>query len=90
MSGGFHYVEGGPFQRPDDIMVDENYAESKNLHVGSTLHLGNGIRGTSARWSNPGKLSQLFAQQRRCRSCIRPRGDGHRHLREGGPAGEHP
>ena len=34
MSGGFTYLEGGPFQGPDDIIVDQYYAEQKKLHVG--------------------------------------------------------
>lgn len=39
MSGGFHYLQGGPFQKDDDILVDEYYAAEKHLHVGNTLHL---------------------------------------------------
>lgn len=40
MSGGFTYYAGGPFQGPDDIMVDQDYARSKSLHVGDSLNLG--------------------------------------------------
>ena len=29
MSGGFTFVEGGPFQGPDDVIIDEFYAEQK-------------------------------------------------------------
>src|SRR5271165_2195090 len=39
MSGGFHYLQGGPFQKDDDIVVDEYYAREKHLHVGDTIHL---------------------------------------------------
>jgi putative ABC transport system permease protein len=43
MSGGFHFLEGGPFQKDDDILVDEYYAKyyskEKHLHVGDTVHL---------------------------------------------------
>jgi putative ABC transport system permease protein len=60
MSGGFRYVQGGPFQGPDDLIVDEDYARSKKLHVGSYINLG-------PRWHvsgvvEPGKLSKMFAQ----------------------------
>ena len=33
----FHYLEGGPFQQPDDVLVDDFAAASQNLRVGSTL-----------------------------------------------------
>jgi putative ABC transport system permease protein len=39
MSGGFHFLEGGPFQKDDDILIDEFYAREKNLHAGDTLNL---------------------------------------------------
>ena len=39
MSGGFQYLHGGPFQKDDDILVDEYYAADKHLHVGDTVHL---------------------------------------------------
>lgn len=61
MSGGFRYLEGGPFQRPDDMIVDEDYARSKNLHVGSE------VTSAGPRWHisgvvEPGKLARMFAQ----------------------------
>ena len=34
MSGGFKYLEGGPFQGPDDLIVDEYYARQHKLHAG--------------------------------------------------------
>jgi putative ABC transport system permease protein len=39
MSGGFHFVEGGPFQGDNDVLIDEFYAREKNLRVGDTLNL---------------------------------------------------
>ena len=39
MSGGFHFLEGGPFQKDDDILIDEFYASEKNLHAGDMLNL---------------------------------------------------
>jgi putative ABC transport system permease protein len=37
MSGGFHFLKGGPFQKDDDIIVDEYYAKEKHLQVGDTV-----------------------------------------------------
>ncbi|HWB85305.1 MAG TPA: FtsX-like permease family protein [Bryobacteraceae bacterium] len=34
MSGGFTYLAGGPFQQPDDVIVDRYYAAQRHLHVG--------------------------------------------------------
>ena len=64
MSGGFVYLAGGPFQGPDDMIVDENYARERKLHVGGTLKLINhdwrvcGI-------VEPGKLNRVFFDLRR-------------------------
>jgi putative ABC transport system permease protein len=41
MSGGFHYLQGGPFAQDSDVLVDEYYAREKHLHVGDTLQLIN-------------------------------------------------
>jgi putative ABC transport system permease protein len=41
LSGGFHFLSGGPFQGLDDVMVDEFYAKQNNLQVGGTVHLLN-------------------------------------------------
>ncbi len=41
MSGGFRFIEGGPFRGPNDIIVDEFYAQQEGLHAGSTLNLLN-------------------------------------------------
>ena len=59
LSGPFKFLEGGPFQSPDDVIVDRWYAEQQNLHVGGTVKLVNhdwricGI-------VEPGKLARLF------------------------------
>ena len=41
MSGGFHFLAGGPFQGPDDVIVDEYYAQQKHLKIGSHVNLLN-------------------------------------------------
>jgi putative ABC transport system permease protein len=39
MSGGFTYLKGGPFQGPDDVLIDEWYANQKGARVGSTIQI---------------------------------------------------
>jgi putative ABC transport system permease protein len=41
LSGGFRFVSGGPFRGPDDVMIDEYYAQQHNYHVGDTIMLLN-------------------------------------------------
>lgn len=41
ISGGFEYVEGGPFKRPDDILIDDYYARQQKVHVGDTIQVLN-------------------------------------------------
>jgi putative ABC transport system permease protein len=61
MSGGFKYIEGGPFRQPDDMIVDQYYADERRLRVGSTINLLNhdwhicGI-------IEGGQLSHIFVQ----------------------------
>jgi putative ABC transport system permease protein len=37
LNGGFRFVEGGPFQGPDDVLVDSYYATQHKYHVGDTV-----------------------------------------------------
>lgn len=41
LSGGFHFLQGGPPSGPDDLIVDSSYARENNLHVGQTVTLLN-------------------------------------------------
>ncbi len=41
MSGGLRFLQGGPPQGPDDLIVDEYYARQSKLHVGHTIKLLN-------------------------------------------------
>ncbi len=41
MSSGFHYLKGGPFQGPNDILVDDLFAQSKHAKVGDTIEVLN-------------------------------------------------
>ena len=61
MSGGFHYLEGGPFRAPDEILVDSIYAHSHNLHAGSSIQLMNRTWRVAG-VVEPGKMSRIFTQ----------------------------
>jgi putative ABC transport system permease protein len=37
MGGPFHYLSGGPFESPNDMLVDDYIASSKKLKVGDTV-----------------------------------------------------
>ena len=37
----FHYVEGGPFQAPNDILVDDVVSDTRKWHAGQTVTLMN-------------------------------------------------
>ncbi len=37
--GPFHYLKGGPFQGPDDVMVDDVIAKSKHIKVGDPMEI---------------------------------------------------
>lgn len=41
VGGPFRYLEGGPFQGPYDMLVDDLFASGKNVHVGATVELMN-------------------------------------------------
>jgi putative ABC transport system permease protein len=41
LSTGFHYLEGGPFRDPYDVLVDDLFAKSKHAKVGETIEILN-------------------------------------------------
>jgi putative ABC transport system permease protein len=41
LGGPFHYLSGGPFQNPYDLLVDDFFAKSQNLKVGNSIDLLN-------------------------------------------------
>jgi putative ABC transport system permease protein len=41
LSGGFHFLSGGPFKSPDDVMIDDFYAKQHGYHTGDTIILLN-------------------------------------------------
>lgn len=63
MSGGLDYRDGGPFQSPNDIVIDENFAKQRGLKVGDVVELANHqwtVRGVVG----PGKLSKAFVEKK--------------------------
>jgi putative ABC transport system permease protein len=41
IAGPFHFLEGGPFEGPFDIIIDDYFASSKNLHAGQHMQVLN-------------------------------------------------
>lgn len=39
MNGGFHFISGGEFQGPNDVIVDDLYAQQHRLKVGDSISL---------------------------------------------------
>jgi putative ABC transport system permease protein len=67
LSGGFHYLEGGPFKKPEgattpdgvyDLALDEVEAKAQHAHAGQTITQGRQWRVTGIVES--GKMSRMF------------------------------
>ncbi len=41
LGGPMRYLSGGPFQADNDVIVDDYFASSKNIHVGDTIEILN-------------------------------------------------
>ena len=41
VGGPFHFLEGGPFQGADDMIVDDLFAEANHVHPGTTVQVFN-------------------------------------------------
>jgi putative ABC transport system permease protein len=41
LTGGFRYLDGGPFQGPNDVIVDDLFAQAKQVKVGETIEILN-------------------------------------------------
>jgi putative ABC transport system permease protein len=66
LSGGFHFLEGGPFQGPYDVLVDDLFAQSKQVKVGDTIDILNNkfrISGIVERGKGARKFVQLSTLQ---------------------------
>ena len=64
LNGGFRFLQGGPFQGPDDVIVDSYYAEEHKLHIGdSVTALNRSWRLTGI--FEPGMLARLVVPLKR-------------------------
>jgi putative ABC transport system permease protein len=66
LSGGFHFLEGGPFQGPYDVLVDDLFAQSKRVKVGDSIDILNNkfrISGIVERGKGARKFVQLSTLQ---------------------------
>jgi putative ABC transport system permease protein len=62
VSGGFIFLQGGPFRHADDMIVDEIYAATKGVRAGMTINVLNrswNIAGVV----RSGKLSRMFVDR---------------------------
>jgi putative ABC transport system permease protein len=60
MSGGFQYLNGGSFQGPDDVVVDDIYQKQHHIRVGEVISIGHMWRVSGIVES--GKLSRVFSE----------------------------
>ena len=63
MSGGFKFLSGGPFQGPDDVILDDYYADQTKAKVGDTITLLNSKWRVSGIMES-GKLSHIVLPDR--------------------------
>jgi putative ABC transport system permease protein len=61
LSGGLRFIEGGPFEKDEDVIVDEYYAREKKLSVGNDITLANHSWRVSGIFES-GKLSHICAR----------------------------
>ena len=78
LSNGFTFLSGGPFQAPDQTIVDDLAARSKKLHVGQKVMLlgheftisGIVVHGKGARYFIPIKTAQDIAGAEGASPCF--------------------
>lgn len=64
LNGGFTYRSGGPFEKPDEILVDEYYARQHKLKVGDPLKVANHEWRVSGIIAS-GKLARLVVETKK-------------------------
>lgn len=62
LSGGFRYLDGGPFRGPNDVVIDEVEAKQDHAHAGSTIVKGHSWHVTGV--VEAGKMSRMFTDIR--------------------------
>src|SRR5271166_3867136 len=61
MGGPFHYLAGGPFEGPNDMLIDDYVASSKKLKVGDTVETLN----------HPFRISEICEHPCRAPPCLK-------------------
>ncbi len=69
MSGGFIFREGRIFEKPDEVVVDQFYADQRHLHAGSVTRILNRDWHVSG-IVEPGKLAHLFVDVRNLQDLV--------------------
>jgi putative ABC transport system permease protein len=69
MSGGLEYVQGGPLRNPDEVIVDEYFAQEKKKSAGNEVDLLN-HKWRIAGVVRPGKLNRVFIDLRRLQDLL--------------------
>lgn len=69
MSGGMEYVAGGPFHRPDEVIIDDFYAKEQKKHVGDEIDLLHQKMRVSG-IVKPGKLNRVFMDLRSLQDLV--------------------
>jgi putative ABC transport system permease protein len=64
MSGGFTYLQGGPLQGPDDVLIEKLYAAQKHAKVGDTIRLMNRDWHVAGIFEG-GKLARIVVDKKR-------------------------
>jgi putative ABC transport system permease protein len=64
MSGGLEYLQGGPPANPDEVAIDEYYAQQNKIRAGSYIELLGQKRRVSG-VVKPGKLNRVFIDLKR-------------------------
>ena len=73
LSGPFVFLQGHGLEKPDDILLDQYYADQRHAHAGGTINVLN------REWNvagivEPGKLAHLFVQKEKLEELIDHKG----------------
>jgi putative ABC transport system permease protein len=74
ISGGLEYVQGGPPRNPDEVVIDEYYAQQNKIRAGAYIELL-GQKRRVAGVAKPGKLNRVFMDRTRVQELTGSRGN---------------
>jgi putative ABC transport system permease protein len=73
LSGPFVFLQGHGLEKPDDILLDQYYAEQRDAHAGGKINVLN-RDWTVAGIVEPGKLAHVFVQKQKLEELIDHKG----------------